>query len=160
MAKLRIVEGNFLEARGPRRLLVATGHGQVGEKDLTLPMSYGSAKALAEVYPEAPRTLGKLAWWRGVPMGGWHLYGLLVLEGYPTGEAIGLFQTKRRWGLAADPLVVIYSTARLAGWLRNRPGWEAHVAFPEVTRGSPEEAWILEAVELLLGELPVVFYRR
>jgi hypothetical protein len=160
MVKLQIVEGDFLEARGPRRLLLATGHGQVGEKDLTLSMSVGSAKILAEAYPEAPRTLGKLAWWRGIPMSGWHLYGLLVLEGYLTGEAIGLFQTKRRWGLPADPLVIAYSTAGLAGWLRNRPGWEAHVAFPEVKPGSPQEAAVLEAMELLLGELPVVFYRR
>jgi hypothetical protein len=123
-------------------------------------MDAGSAKVLAEAYPEAPRTLGKLAWWRGVPMGGWHLYGLLALEGYPTGEAIGLFQAKRRWGLAADPLVIVYSTAKSAGWLRNRRSWEAHVAFPEVTRRSPEEAWVLEAMELLLGELPVVFHRQ
>jgi hypothetical protein len=157
---VKIVEGDFLEARGPRRLLVATGHGQVGEKNLTLSMSAGSAKVLAEAYPEAPRTLGKLAWWRGVPMGGWHLYGLLALEGYPTGEAIGLFQTKRRSGFPTDPLVIVYSLAGLARWLRSRPSWEAHVAFPEIGPGSPEEAVVLEAMELLLGELPVTFYRQ
>jgi hypothetical protein len=70
MAKLKIVEGNFLEAKGPCRLLLATGHGQIEQKDLTLSMDAGSTKVLAEAYPEAPRTLGKLAWWRGVPMSG------------------------------------------------------------------------------------------
>ncbi len=160
MAKLKIVEGNFLEAKGPSRLLLATGHGQVEEKNLTLPMNAGSAKVLAEAYPEAPKILGKFAWWRGIPMGGWRLYGLLVLEGYVTGEAIGVFQTKRRWSLPADPLVIAYSITKLAGWLRNRRSWEAHVAFPEIKPGSPEEAVILEVMELFLGEFPVVFYRR
>jgi hypothetical protein len=138
MAKLQIVEGDLLEARGPRRLLLATGHGQVGEKDLTLSMSAESARVLAEAYPEAPRTLGKLAWWRGIPMSGWHLYGLLVLEGYLTGEAIGLFQTKRRGGSRRTPWS---SPTPRRGWrggsgigLAGKPMWP----FRRSNQGAPK----------------------
>jgi hypothetical protein len=158
---VKVVEGDFLSAigrKGAPRLLLAAGNGVV-KRDGSLVMGAGSARALAEAYPQAPRVLGEMARREGrLEEGGWYLYGLLAVR-VSSDLAIGLFQTKGDWRERASLSLIAYSAKRLAEWLEENPGWEAHMAFPGVGLGGLEEREVLEALrERLLG-LPVVLYR-
>jgi hypothetical protein len=75
------------------------------------------------------------------------------------GLAIGLFQTKGDWREPASLSLIAYSAKRLAEWLEENPGWEAHMAFPGVGLGGLEERGVLEVLEGHLRGLPVVLYR-
>jgi len=152
---IRVVKGNFLSAG--RGLLLAPGNGVV-RADGLLTMGAGAAKALARAYPHLPRVFGRMA--RSEPrMGNWHLYGLLVIQVAP-GLSAGLFQTKGDWRNQADLSLIAYSARRLAEWLRNNPGQEAHLAFPGVGLGGLEEEEVLGVLEPILGDLPVTLYKQ
>jgi hypothetical protein len=157
---VKVVEGDFLSAIGRKetpRLLLAAGNGVV-RRDGSLVMGAGSAKALAQAYPQAPRVLGEMARREGrLEEGGWYLYGLLAVRVGP-GLAIGVFQTKGDWREPASLSLVAHSARKLAEWLKENPGWEAHMAFPGVGLGGLEERGVLEALRELSG-LPVVLYR-
>ena len=149
-----VVKGNFL--CGSRGLLLATGNGVV-RADGHLVMGAGAAKALAQAYPHLPRVFGRMA--RNQPrMGGWHLYGLLIIQVAP-GLHAGLFQTKGDWRDPADLSLIAYSAKKLAEWLSNNPGQEVHMAVPGVGLGGLEEGEVLEVLEEYLRDLPVVLYR-
>jgi hypothetical protein len=151
---MRIAKGNFLAAG--RGLLLAPGNGVV-RKDGLLTMGAGAAKALAQAYPFLPRVFGRMA--RGAPdMGGWYLYGLLALEIAP-GLHAGVFQSKGDWKTSADLSLIAYSARKLAEWLRENPGLEAHLAFPGVGLGGLEEGEVLGILEPILGNLPVILYK-
>ncbi len=151
---MRIAKGNFLAAS--RGLLLAPGNGVV-RRDGLLTMGAGAAKALAQAYPHLPRVFGR--WARGKPdMGGWHLYGLLVLEVAP-GLHAGVFQSKGDWKDRADLSLITYSARKLADWLKENPGLEAHLAFPGIGLGGLEEEEVLEVLEPILGSLPVLLYK-
>jgi len=153
-ANMRIAKGNFLAAA--RGVLLAPGNGVV-RADGHLVMGAGAAKALARAYPHLPRVFGRMA--RGRPnMGGWYLYGLLVIQVAP-GLSTGLFQTKGDWRDRADLSLITYSARRLAEWLRNNPGQEAHLAFPGVGLGGLEEEEVLEVLEPILKDLPTTLYK-
>ncbi len=150
---VRVVKGNFLSAG--RGLLLAPGNGVV-RRDGLLTMGAGAAKALAQAYPHLPRVFGR--WARGKPdMGGWHLYGLLVLEVAP-GLQAGLFQSKGDWKDRADLGIIRYSATVLAEYLQKNPQ-EAHLAFPGIGLGGLEEEEVLEVLEPVLGDLPVTLYK-
>jgi len=152
---MRIAKGNFLAAA--RGVLLATGNGVV-RRDGHLVMGAGAAKALAQAYPHLPRVFGRMA--RGTPnMGGWHLYGLLIIQVAP-GLSAGLFQTKGDWRDRADLSLIAYSAKKLAEWLRNNPGWEVHMAFPGVGLGGLNEGEVLGVLEPILGDLPVTLYKQ
>jgi hypothetical protein len=158
---MRVVEDDFLSAidrGGAPRLLLAAGNGVV-KRDGSLVMGAGSARALAEAYPQAPKAFGEMARKVGRLEGrGWYLYGLLAVRVGP-GLAIGVFQTKGDWRERARVSLIAHSAKRLAEWMEENPGWEAHMAFPGVGLGGLEEREVLEALgERLLG-LPVVLYR-
>jgi hypothetical protein len=151
---MRIAKGNFMAAS--RDLLLAPGNGVV-RADGHLVMGAGAAKALARAYPHLPRVFGRMA--RGTPrMGTWHLYGLLIIQVAP-GLHAGLFQSKGDWKDRADLSLIAYSARRLAEWLRNNPGQEAHLAFPGVGLGGLEEGEVLKVLESILGNLPVTLYK-
>jgi hypothetical protein len=151
---MRIAKGNFLAAA--RGVLLAPGNG-VARADGALVMGAGAAKALAQTYPYLPRILGRMA--RGKPrMGNWYLYGVLTIQVAP-GLHVGVFQSKGDWKDRADPSLIAYSARKLAEWLRENPGLEAHLAFPGVGLGGLEEEEVLEALEPILGGFPVVLYR-
>jgi hypothetical protein len=151
---MTITKGNFMAAS--RGLLLAPGNGVV-RRDGKLVMGAGAAKALAQAYPHLPRVFGRMA--LGMPnMGGWHLYGLLIIQVAP-GLHAGLFQSKGDWKDGADLSVIAYSARKLAEWLKNNPRLEAHLAFPGVGLGGLEEEEVLEVLEPVLGDLPVVLYR-
>jgi len=155
-----VYEGNFLEpletGPGAPKLLLAAGNGVV-RRDGSLVMGAGSARALAEAYPQAPRVFGKMAQ-AGEKMypGGWYLYGLLTAPIRPDLQ-VGVFQTRGVWKEEPNPLVILYSTALLARWVRDHPGWEVHMAFPDVRPGESWRAEVLRALkrvlEMLLGPL-------
>jgi hypothetical protein len=152
---VRVVKGNFLSAG--RGILLATGNG-ILRRDGTLVMGAGSAKAMAQTYPHLPRVFGRMA--GGTPnMGGWHLYGLLIIQVAP-GLHAGLFQTKGDWRDRADLSLIAHSASLLAEWLSNNPGQEAHLAFPGVGLGGLEEGEVLEVLEPILGDLPVTLYKQ
>jgi hypothetical protein len=158
---MEVVKGDFLSAiglEGVPRLLLAAGNGAL-RGDGALVMGAGSAKALAKAYPQAPKLFGEMLRKEGHPGGkGWYLYGLLAVRVGPD-LSIGLFQTKGDWREPASLALVAHSARKLAEWLKENPGWEAHMAFPGVGLGGLEEREVLEALrERLLG-LPVVLYR-
>ena len=70
---------------------------------------------------------------------------------------VGVFQTRGVWKEEPNPLVIIYSTALLVRWVRDHPGWEVHMAFPDVGPGESRRAEVLRALkgtlETLLGPL-------
>ncbi len=149
-----VVKGDFLSVG--RGLLLVPGNGVV-RRDGALVMGAGAAKALARAYPHLPRVFGKMA--RSLPnMGGWHLYGLLVFKMAPS-LSVGLFQTKGDWKDRAELPLIGYSARKLAEWLRNNPGWEAHLAFPGVGLGGLDEREVLEVLEPILQGLPVTLYK-
>ncbi len=151
---MRITRGNFLAAG--KGLLLAPGNGVV-RGDGALVMGAGAAKALAQAYPHLPRVFGRMA--RSEPrMGNWHLYGLLVTQVAP-GLYTGLFQSKGDWKAPADLSLIAYSARKLAEWLKENPGLEAHLAFPGVGLGGLEEEEVLEVLEPVLGDLPVTLYK-
>jgi hypothetical protein len=151
---IQVVRGNFLSAS--RGLLLAPGNGMV-RADGALVMGAGAAKALAQAYPYLPRILGRKA--RGTPnMGGWHLYGILIVQVAP-GLHTGVFQSKGDWKDRAEPSLIAYSARKLAEWLRENPGLEVHLAFPGVGLGGLREEEVLEVLEPILGGFPVVLYR-
>jgi hypothetical protein len=158
---VKVVEGDFLSAidrGGAPRLLLAAGNGVV-RRDGALVMGAGSARALARAYPQAPRVFGEMARKVGRLEGrGWYLYGLLAVRVGP-GLAIGVFQTKGDWREPASLALVAHSARKLAEWLEENPGWEAHMAFPGVGLGGLEERGALEVLEGHLRGLPVVLYR-
>jgi len=150
-----VVKGNFL--CGSRGLLLATGNGVV-RADGHLVMGAGAAKALAQAYPYLPRVFGRMA--RNQPrMGGWHLYGLLIIQVAP-GLHAGLFQTKGDWRDPADLSLIAYSAKKLAEWLSNNPGQEVHMAFPGVGLGGLEEEEVLEVLDPILRDLPITLYKQ
>jgi len=151
---IRVVKGNFLcSSRG---LLLAPGNGVV-RADGNLVMGAGAAKALAQAYPFLPRVFGRMA--RGTPnMGGWHLYGLLIIQVAP-GLHAGLFQSKGDWKDRADLSLIAYSARKLAEWLRDNPRLEAHLAFPGVGLGGLGEEEVLEVLEPILKDLPITLYK-
>ncbi len=152
---VKVVKGNFLSAS--RGVLLATGNGVV-RRDGLLTMGAGSAKALAQAYLHLPRVFGKMA--RSTPnMGGWHLYGLLIIQVAP-GLHAGLFQSKGHWRDRADLSLIAYSAKKLVEWLRNNPGWEVHMAFPGVGLGGLDEGEVLGVLEPILGDLPVTLYEQ
>ncbi len=69
-------------------------------------------------------------------------------------------RTKGDWRAPADLTIIAHSARKLAGWLRDHPGWEAHMAFLGVGLGGLGEGEVLEVLGPLLGGLPVVLYRR
>ncbi len=143
---------------GAPKLVLAAGNG-VLRRDGALVMGAGSAKALAEAYPQTPKLFGEMVRKEGRPEGrGWYLYGLLVARVGP-GLSIGLFQTKGDWREPASLSLVAHSARKLAAWIRENPGWEAHVAFPGVGLGGLEERRVLEVLEEHLRGLPVVLYK-
>gem|GEM_PF-1959916 len=151
---VRVVKGNFLSAG--RGLLLAPGNGVV-RADGLLTMGAGAAKALAQTYPHLPRVFGRMA--QSEPrMGGWHLYGLLVIRVAP-GLHAGLFQTKEDWRDRADLSLIAYSAKKLAEWLKKNPGQEAHLAFPGVGLGGLGEEGVLEVLEPILRDLPLTLYK-
>jgi hypothetical protein len=151
---MQVVKGNFLSAS--KGLLLAPGNGVV-RRDGALVMGAGAAKALAQAYPYLPRVFGRMA--RGMPnMGGWHLYGLLIVQVAP-GLHTGLFQSKEDWKDRADLSVIAYSARKLAEQLKSNPGLEAHLAFPGVGLGGLEEEEVLEVLEPLLGGFQVYLYK-
>ncbi len=151
---VRVVKGNFLSAG--RGLLLAPGNGVV-RKDGLLTMGAGAAKALAQAYPFLPRVFGRMA--RSEPrMGNWHLYGLLVIRVAP-GLYTGLFQSKGDWKAPADLSLIAYSARKLAEWLKENPGLEAHLAFPGIGLGGLEESEVLEVLEPILRDFPVTLYK-
>ncbi len=157
-----VCEGSFLEPIGAKpgasRLLLATGNG-VLRRDGALVMGAGSAKALTRAYPQAPKLFGEMARKVGRLEGrGWYLYGLLVAQVGPA-LSIGLFQTKGDWREPASLSLVAHSARKLAEWMEENPGWEAHVAFPGVGLGGLEERGVLEVLEEYLRGLPVVLYK-
>jgi len=152
---MRIAKGNFLAAG--KGLLLAPGNGVV-RRDGALVMGAGAAKALAQTYPYLPRTLGRMAQKEPRMGGGWHLYGLLFIRIAP-GLHAGVFQSKGDWRDRANLSLIAYSAKKLAEWLRNNPGLEAHLAFPGVGLGGLEAEEVLEVLEPVLGDLPVVLYR-
>ncbi len=158
---MKVVEGDFLSAidrGGAPRLLLAAGNGVV-RRDGSLVMGAGSALALARAYPQAPRVFGEMARKVGRLEGrGWYLYGLLAV-GVGPGLAIGVFQSKGDWREPASLALVAHSARKLAAWMEENPGWEAHAAFPGVGLGGLEERGVLEALEEHLRGLPVVLYR-
>ncbi len=158
---MEIVKADFLSVVGrgsAPKLLLATGNG-VLRRDGALVMGAGSAKALAQAYPEAPRVFGEMARKVGRLEGrGWYLYGLLVAQVGP-GLSIGLFQTKGNWKEPASLSLVGHSARKLAEWMERNPGWEAHVAFPGVGLGGLEEREVLAVLEKHLRGLPVVLYK-
>ncbi len=151
---MRIAKGNFL-ATG-KGLLLAPGNGVV-RADGTLVMGAGAAKALAQAYPHLPRVFGRKV--RNEPrMGTWYLYGLLVIQVAP-GLHAGLFQSKGDWRNQADLSLIAYSARKLAEWLKENPGLEAHLAFPGVGLGGLEENEVLEVLEPILRDFPVTLYK-
>jgi hypothetical protein len=157
-----VYEGNFLEpvemGRGASKLLLAAGNGVV-RRGGALVMGAGSARALAEAYPQAPRVLGEMARaGEKMPSGGWYLYGLLATPIRPDLQ-VGVFQTRGVWKEEADPLVIIYSTALLARWIRGHPNWEVHMAFPDVGPGESRRAEVLRALKRILEELLGALYQ-
>lgn len=157
---MEVVKGDFLSAvgqGGAPRLLLATGNG-VLRRGGALVMGAGSAKALAEAYPQAPKVFGEMAQ-KGIrPEGkGWYLYGLLVVGVEPS-LSIGLFQTKGDWREPANLSLVAYSARKLAKWLKENPGWEAHMPFPGVGLGGLGESEVLDVLEEFLRGSPVVLY--
>jgi hypothetical protein len=146
---VKAVKGNFLSAidrGGAPKLLLATGNG-VLRRDGSLVMGAGSAKALAEAYPQAPKLFGEMARKVGRPEGrGWYLYGLLAAQVGPD-LAIGVFQTKGDWREPASLALVAHSARKLAEWMEENPGWEAHVAFPGVGLGGLEEREVFAVLE-------------
>jgi hypothetical protein len=151
---MTITKGNFMAAS--RGLLLAPGNGVV-RRDGHLVMGAGAAKALARAYPYLPRVFGRAA--RGTTdMGGWHLYGLLIIQVAP-GLHAGVFQSKGDWREPASTALIAYSARKLAEWLKSNPGLEAHMAFPGIGLGGLEEEEVLEVLEPILGDLPVVLYR-
>jgi hypothetical protein len=87
--------------------------------------------------------------------GGWYLYGILAMPIRPN-HRVGVFQARGVWKEEPNPLVITYSAALLARWLRDHPDWEVHMASP-VEQGDPQEAEVLrilkEMLEVLLGPL-------
>jgi len=158
---MKVFEGDFMSAidRGnPPKLLLATGNGAV-KRDGSLVMGAGSARALAEAYPQAPKVFGEMVRREGQLEGrGWYLYGLLALRVSPN-LSIGLFQTKGDWRGPASLSLVAHSARKLAEWMEENPGWEAHMAFPGVGLGGLEERKVLEVLEERLLGLPVVLYK-
>jgi hypothetical protein len=153
-ASMRIAKGNFLAAA--RGVLLAPGNGVV-RADGHLVMGAGAAKALAQAYPHLPRIFGRMA--RNQPrMGGWHLYGLLIIQVAP-GLHAGLFQSKGDWRDRANLSLIAHSARKLAEWLRENPGLEAHMAFPGVGLGGLGEEEVLQVLEPILRDLPVTLYR-
>jgi hypothetical protein len=152
---MRIAKGNFMSAS--RGLILATGNGVV-RKDGLLTMGAGAAKALAQAYPHLPRVFGRMARSEPRMVGGWHLYGLLVLQVAP-GLHTGVFQTKGDWKAPADLSLIAYSARKLAEWARKNPGMEVHLAFPGIGLGGLEEGEVLEVLEPILGDLPVTLYK-
>jgi hypothetical protein len=154
-----VYTGSFLEPiearRGAPKLLLATGNGVV-KRDGSLVMGAGSARALAEAYPQAPKAFGEKARAGKKMSGGWYLYGVLTMPVRPDLQ-VGVFQTRGVWKEEPDPLIITFSTALFARWLRDHPGWEVHMAFPDVEPGEPREAEVLRALkgvlEVLLGAL-------
>jgi hypothetical protein len=121
-------------------------------------MGAGAAKALAQAYPFLPRILGRMAQKEPRMGGGWHLYGILIVQVAP-GLHAGVFQSKGDWKTSADLSLIAYSARKLAEWLRENPGLEAHLAFPGVGLGGLEEEEVLEVLEPILGSLPVILYK-
>lgn len=152
---MRIAKGNFMAAS--KGLLLATGNGVV-KGDGSLVMGAGAAKALARSYPHLPRVFGRMAQSKPRMVGGWHLYGLLVLQVAP-GLHAGVFQTKGDWKEPASLSLVAHSARKLAEWMEENPGWEVHMAFPGVGFGGLEERRVLEVLEEHLRGLPVVLYK-
>jgi hypothetical protein len=151
---IKVAKGNFLSAS--KGLLLAPGNGVVKANGY-LVMGAGAAKALAQTYPYLPRILGRKAQ-KEPRMGGWHLYGLLVIQVAP-GLHAGLFQSKGDWKDRADSSLIAYSARKLAEWLRENPGLEAHLAFPGVGLGGLREEEVLEVLEPILGDLPITLYK-
>jgi hypothetical protein len=154
-----IAKGNFLNPQGGvPRLLLATGNGVV-RGDGTLVMGAGAAKALAQAYPWAPKVFGAMARQAPRPNGQhWHLYGLIAFKVNP-GLAVGVFQSKGDWKAPANLSLIAHSAKKLAEWLRSNPGWEVHMAFPGIGLGGLPEEEVLEALEPILGDLPVTLYK-
>ena len=152
---MRIAKGNFMASSSG--LVLATGNGVV-RGNRTLVMGAGAAKALAQAYPHLPRVFGRMAQGQPRMSGGWHLYGLLVIQVAP-GLHAGLFQSKGDWKASADLSLIAYSARKLAEWLKSNPGLEAHLAFPGIGLGGLEEEEVLEVLEPILGDLPVTLYK-
>ncbi|WP_448377382.1 hypothetical protein [Fervidobacterium sp.] len=133
----------------PKTLILATGNGVI-KADGTLVMGAGSARALARAYPWTPRRFGAMAA-QHPGNGVWHRYGLLVT---PIGNhAVGLFQSKGDWRDDASLPLIGYSAKKLASWLREHPGWEAHLAFPGIGLGGLQKEEVLEVLKPILGDL-------
>jgi hypothetical protein len=111
---------------------------------------------LAEAYPQAPKAFGEMARAGEKMSGGRYLYGILTVPVRPDLQ-VGVFQTKGVWREEPDPLIITFSTALLARWLREDPGWEVHTAFPNMELGEARRAEVLRALkgvlEALLGSL-------
>lgn len=152
---MRIAKGNFLAAG--KGLLLAPGNGVV-RKDGLLTMGAGAAKALAQAYPFLPRILGRMAQKEPRMGGGWYIYGLLAIQVAP-GLHAGVFQSKGDWKDRADLSLIAYSARKLAEWLKENPGLEAHLAFPGVGLGGLGEEEVLEVLEPVLGNLQVTLYK-
>jgi len=152
---MRVTKGNFLAAA--RGVLLAPGNGVV-RRDGHLVMGAGAAKALAQAYPFLPRVFGRMAQKEPRMGGGWHLYGTLIVQVAP-GLQTGLFQSKGDWKDRADLSLIAYSARKLAEWLRENPGLEAHLAFPGVGLGDLGEEEVLEVLEPILQDFPVTLYR-
>ncbi len=153
-----LVRGNFLEPETGReapKLLLAAGNGVV-RRDGSLVMGVGSALALARAYPQAPRAFGEMARKKEKMYPGWYLYGLLATPMRPDLQ-VGVFQVKGVWKEEPNPLIIGYSAALLAGWLRDHPDWEVHMAFPEEKPGESRRAEVVSVLkrilEVLLGPL-------
>jgi hypothetical protein len=158
---MRVVKGDFLsviDREGSPRLLLAAGNGVV-RRDGSLVMGAGSAKALAKAYPQAPKVFGEMARKEGrFEERGWYLYGLLTVRVSPS-LSIGVFQTKGDWKEPASLSLVAHSAQKLAKWMKENPGWEAHMAFPGVGLGELEEGKVIEVLEKYLLGLPVALYK-
>ena len=155
---MKVVTGNFLypsESHAPK-LLLAPGNGVVNIRG-ELVMGAGAAKALAEAYPWLPEKLGAMAK-RSPKRGDWHLYGVLAVE-VEEKLSLGVFQTKGNWREKADLAIIAHSAQALARWLDERPGWEAHLAFPGIGLGGLDAGSVAEVLEPLLRNLPVTLYR-
>jgi hypothetical protein len=158
---VKVVKGDFLSALGRggcSKLALATGNGVV-KRDGSLVMGAGSARALAEAYPQAPRVFGEMARREGRLEGrGWYLYGLLAVS-VPPGVSHGDSQTPRDSRRPASRSLSAHSARKLAEWMAENPGWEVHMALPGVGLGGLEERGVLEVLEESLRGLPVVLYR-
>jgi hypothetical protein len=158
---VKVVRGDFLSAASQGsapKLLLAAGNGVV-KRSGELVMGAGSAKALAKAYPQAPKAFGEMARKEGdLDERGWYLYGLLTLRVSPN-LSIGVFQTKGDWKEKATLSLVAHSARKLAEWMKENPGWEAHMAFPGVGLGGLGERGVIEVLEERLRGLPVVLYK-